>query len=118
MILRRIALVAGIAAVAASAGCYAGYVDDDYGYGYAYPSADVYIGGGYYPHYYPRYGYGYPRYGYGRVYGRAPVYGYYGRAHGYGHYGRSYVGGYGHHGGVYRGGGAYRGGGYHGGGHH
>lgn len=98
MILRRIALLAGIAAVAASAGCYAGYIDDDYGYGYGYgyPTADVYIGGGYYPHYYNRYGYGYG-------YRRAPVYGYYGRTHGYGHYGRSYVGGYGHHGGGYHG---------------
>ena len=100
MILRRTLLLAGLAALAASSGCYAGYVDD-YGYGYGYPSADVYIGGGYYPRSYGAYYYGHPRYyGYGyhgyrgyRGYHGAPVYGY------RGHIGRPYAGGYGHHGG-------------------
>ncbi len=97
MLLRRTLLAVGIAAVAATSACYAGYVDD-YGYGYGYPTASVYVGGGYWPGYY--YG-GYGRYygyrPYGHVY-RAPAYGYY--RHGYygrGYYGRPYAGGYGYH---------------------
>jgi hypothetical protein len=80
MMLRRIALAVGLAAAAASAGCYAGYADE-YGYGYGYPTADVYVGGAYYPRYYghhPGYYRSAPVYGYG--YRGAPVYRYHGRA--------------------------------------